>query len=86
MGLTIKKETVIIDGLEKAIDAVLTKGGTRMSVSPVVCPSWTIALIPDPSQRTWQWKFDSDQRKHLSWTFDNPVKYVRYFSDARKPC
>jgi len=25
--------------------------------------------------RTWQWRFSSDQSKHLSWTFDSPIKY-----------
>ncbi|KIP05937.1 hypothetical protein PHLGIDRAFT_19574 [Phlebiopsis gigantea 11061_1 CR5-6] len=25
--------------------------------------------------RTWQWKFESDSSRHISWTFDDPVKY-----------
>ena len=33
MGLSVRKETVIIDGREKTIDSVLVKGGSRMAVS-----------------------------------------------------
>ncbi|KAI0338049.1 hypothetical protein BDW22DRAFT_826830 [Trametopsis cervina] len=56
MGVSIRKPTVVLGGVEKIIDSVLTRGGSR-------------------GARTWQWRFDHDPSKHLSWTFDSPIKY-----------
>ncbi|GJE85406.1 hypothetical protein PsYK624_014850 [Phanerochaete sordida] len=56
MGMTLRKGTITMNGVERVIETVLVKGGNRMS-------------------RTWQWKFETDPSKHLSWAFDNPVKY-----------
>ncbi|KAF7791715.1 hypothetical protein EIP86_002739 [Pleurotus ostreatoroseus] len=55
MGLSVRKGTVTIDGRERLIDAVLTKGGSRLT-------------------RTWQWRFDGDPKKQLTWMFEGPAK------------
>ncbi|TCD69542.1 hypothetical protein EIP91_007166 [Steccherinum ochraceum] len=80
MGISVKRSSIIMDGKEKLTDAVLVKGKEKSNVGPLSATPTSRRLTS--GQRTFLWKWHNDEARHLSWSYEGPVKYCHLRSQG----